>query len=178
MIFRLIKKIMVPSFCNTLEKWIYRHKSENRNFHKDILFRFDIYKESISISAHSKSDIMDNFGITGGIKQFFNSQVISIEEGLNQITFESSKAKAKYPQLDFFRKLELLEYDGKEYIKKRDNLSAPEKIDMILGGSKYKAKTVSVFEKYSTGTWIVSSFPPWHSDDVDEFGDRYDGELF
>lgn len=120
---------------------------------------------------------MDNFGITGGIKKIFTTKVNSIGEGLNQITIEASNAKTKYPNLNYFLKLDLSEAHIGEYIKKKDRLSSSQKTNMILSGSTCKNKTVSVFEKYSSGTWTISNVSPWETEDVDSFGDRYDGEV-
>ena len=178
MIFGSIKKLITPSFCSKIDKWVYRHKCDNRSFHKNIIFCFYIDTEFIKIAAHSKSNNINIYGSTGGVREIFTCQVNSIEEGLNQITLEASKAKKKYANLDFFRQFDLLENDSRVYVKKKNSLPASQKIDMIFDGSTEKTKTVSIFEEYSAGTWLISDFYPWEKNDVDEFGDRYDGEPY
>lgn len=170
MFFKDIKKMLSPSLSTMIGRQLSSHKCSGYDFHRDIAC---VIKRD-HISACLKSSNPDAGGLSSSRQiWFFESRIDSIDEGFNRLTFEVSQAKSKYPNLYFFRWTSLLEEDAEEYVKKNDNLSDSEKVRMVLRGTEFRAKKISIFEIYSAGSWRISNRSPWqHRYEDEEYVDR------
>ena len=165
MILKTIKKMISLSLSSKISRQISYHKASGYDFRKEILCVVSEDYSGAYISACLKSSHPEAGGCSCSQQiWFFKLNVDSIEEGFNALTIEVSKAISKYPKLVFFRWLRLLEDDSLDYVKNYENLSMSEKTNMILRGNEFKAENVvEVYEKYSSGSWFVSSEIPWQS---------------
>ena len=170
---------MTPNLSTMIGRQISAHKRNGYSFRNEIILVISTDYDGPYISATLKSTNPDAGGISESNQiWFYKCRVDSFIEALDKLTSEVSRAKIKYPDLEFFRWLEIPEEYPSELIKKWHRLDPGTKAKIIKEGSQWKAKTIRLYEIYSGGSWAISNYPPWQNKDVDEFGDRYDGELF
>jgi hypothetical protein len=92
------------------------------------------------------------------------SRVESYYQALDELTLEVSKARLKYPSIEFWRWLYIPEGFPKEKIKNWSSIDQVEKAEIIKTGNENRKTSVHLFELYKSGSWDISNFPPGYQE--------------
>lgn len=145
-----------------LGRQISLHKYNGYQFRNEIITIISNDYNGPYISATLKSTNPD----AGGLSEcnqiwFYKCRVDSFAEAFDKLTSEVSKAKIKYPDIEFFRWVRIPEEYPSELIKKWHRLDQNQKVKMVKEGCQWKVKTINLYEIYSGGSWAISNYPPW-----------------
>jgi len=173
MFFKKLKEALTPSLSTLIGRQVSSHKRGRYTFHNDIIAIISSDYDGPYISAALKSTDPSAGGISASDQiWFYKYRVSTFVEAFNRLTYEVSGAKVNYPNLNFFRSLQIPEEYTAELLTDWSTVNQDLKAKMVKEGCDNglnQEKNISIYEIYSGGTWAQSNGPSY-LDETDVLG--------
>ena len=164
MFLKKLKDALTPSLSTKIGQQIRAHQGSIYSFRDEIVLVISQDYEGPHISATLKSTNPDASGFcASGQVWFYKYRVDTLFEALNKLTSEVGVATINYPNLKFYRWLQIPVKYSAEIVKDWAHLAPDLKVRMIKEGLHGQTEIINLYEIYSGGSWVLADCPAWNN---------------